>query len=134
MAQELFGNCLKLIVRDKEVDQIVEVVESIFRHFLELIGRQVKSLQHRHSREVVAIDELQAAVVDEIFDEIREENSSIEARQVGDAAVADPNVLDVAVSFSVLMLAGYRSDSHARRVDEEILDLTTIKTPKRVKC
>jgi hypothetical protein len=80
VAQELFGNCLKLIVRDKEVDQIVEVVESVFRHFLELIGRQVKSLQHRHSREVIAIDELQAAVVDEIFDEIREENSSIEAR------------------------------------------------------
>lgn len=103
--QKIRRQSSQLIVFDEKVNQLVEVVEQIFGDFGDFVVLQVQSLQLWHAGEVIAHNEFHAAVGDDVLDEIREENAGIEAGQVGRAAISNPNVLDVAVGVSVLVLA-----------------------------
>lgn len=134
MTQKVLRQSSNFVVVNEEVDQLVQVVESVFRNFLNLVLRQIQSLQLRHSREVVALDEFQPAVVDDVLEETGEENASVEARQVRNSAVLNPNVFDFFVRVSVLMLTRNRCDAHIRRVDNQILNLAAVKTTERDKC
>lgn len=134
MTQKVLRQSSNFVVVNEEVDQLVQVVESVFRNFLNLVLRQIQSLQLWHSREVVALDEFQPAVVDDVLEETGEENASVEARQVRNSAVLNPNVFDFFVRVSVLMLTRNRCDAHIRRVDNQILNLAAVKTTERGKC
>lgn len=128
--QKIRRQSSQLIVFDKEVHQFVEVVEQIFGDFCNFIVLQVQSLQLWHAREVIARDKFHTAVGDDVLDEIWEEDASIEAGQIRRATISNPNVLDIAVGVSVLVLARDRSDSYVRRVDVHVLDLATVQTAR----
>lgn len=128
--QKIRRQSSQLIVLDEKVNQLVEVVEQIFGDFSDFVVLQVQSLQLRHAGEVIASDKFHAAVGDDVLDEIREENAGVEAGQVRRAAISNPNVLDVAVGVSVLVLARDRRDSDVRRVDVHVLDLAAIQTAR----
>src|SRR5690349_14231939 len=102
MTQESRRQSFEIIIINKKINKLVQVVKCISRNFFDFIVGQVQSLKLWHSREIISFDKLHSALSYKIFLQIWEENASIESWQVWNFTVLDPNIFNISIRFSIL--------------------------------